>query len=127
MQYKHNKTLVPLSKSSRNNMTKEERKLWYDFLRNYPVKFIRQKIIGNYIVDFYSAQLKLIIEVDGIQHYSEDGIKYDSERTAFLEGYGLKIIRIRNTAVNNDFDKVCRYLDQHIMNLTNTSSEGTHT
>ena len=69
MQSKHNKQLVPFSKQLRKEMTKEERHLWYDFLRNYPVRFSRQKVLGKYIADFYSAQAKLVIELDGSQHY----------------------------------------------------------
>ena len=69
MQRKHNKQIVPLAKELRKEMTKEERRLWYDFLRNYSVRFSRQKVLGKYIVDFYSAEAKLVIELDGSQHY----------------------------------------------------------
>ena len=85
-------------------MTKEERHLWYDFLRSYPVRFSRQKVLGYYIADFYSAQAKIIIELDGSQHYADDQRAKDEERTAFLEGYGLKVIRIPNIEVNRNFD-----------------------
>lgn len=91
MQSKHNRQLVPLAKQLRKEMTKEERHLWYDFLRSYPVRFSRQKVLGKYIVDFYSAEAKLIIELDGSQHYERDHMAKDAERTAFLEGYGLKV------------------------------------
>lgn len=111
MQSKHNKELVPLAKQLRKEMTKEERHLWYDFLRTYPVRFSRQKVLGKYIVDFYSAQAKLIIELDGSQHYEKDNAEKDAERTAFLKGYGLTIIRIPNNAVNNNFRGVCEYID----------------
>ena len=73
-------------------MTPEERHLWYDFLRKYPIRFNRQKIIGNYIVDFYCAKAKIIIELDGSQHYETASIKNDIERTLFLEQYGFTII-----------------------------------
>ena len=89
MQYKHNKELVPFAKELRKKMTKEERHLWYDFLRGYPVRFLRQKVIGKFIVDFYCAEAKLVIELDGSQHGEAEAIEYDSERTAFLKNYGL--------------------------------------
>ena len=95
MQRKHNKQIVPAAKMLRKNMTKEERHLWYDYLRTHPVRFSRQKVLGKYIADFYSAEARLVIELDGGGHYSENGQQYDAERTAFLEGYGLKVIRIR--------------------------------
>ena len=75
MQSKHNKQLVPLAKKLRNDMTKEERHLWYDFLRSYPVRFSRQKVLGKYIVDFYSAEARLVIELDGSQHYENRSIQ----------------------------------------------------
>ena len=75
MQSKHNKQLVPLARALRKNMTKEERRLWYDFLRDYPVRFSRQKVLGRYIADFYSAEAKLIIELDGSQHYEDENIR----------------------------------------------------
>ena len=111
MQYKYNKQLVPLAKHLRKEMTKEERHLWYDYLRTYPVRFSRQKVLGKYIVDFYSAEVKLVIELDGSQHYEEDTIQQDSERTAFLEDYGLKVIRIPNNEVMKNFCGVCEYID----------------
>ena len=96
MQSKHNKQLVPFAKQLRKEMTKEERHLWYDFLRSYPVRFSRQKVLGKYIVDFYSAEAKIVIELDGSQHY---------------EGYGLTVIRIPNNEVNTNFRSVCEYID----------------
>ena len=114
MDRKHNHSLVPNAKSLRNHMTKEERRLWYDFLRLYPVKFSRQKVLGKYIVDFYSAEAKLIIELDGSQHYEENGIEYDAERTVYLEQYELRVVRIPNNYVNEQFREVCEYID-HIV------------
>ena len=114
MQSKHNKQLVPLEKQLRREMTKEERHLWYDFLRSYPVRFSRQKVLGRYIADFYSASAKLVIELDGSQHYEDDSAEKDAERTAFLEGYGLKIIRIPNIEVNRNFEGVCAYIDAEV-------------
>ena len=111
MDYKHNKALVPNAKNLRKTMTKEERHLWYDFLRSYPVKFLRQKIVGKYIVDFYCAEAKLIVELDGSQHYEEKGMEYDAERTAYLEQYGIRVLRIPNNEVNKNLSGVCEYID----------------
>ena len=111
VQPKHNKELTPLAKQLRREMTKEERHLWYDFLRTYPIRFSRQKVLGRYIVDFYSAKAKLVIELDGSQHYETDRVEKDAERTAFLNGYGLQVIRIPNHEVNENFEGVCAYID----------------
>ena len=111
MQSKHNKQLVPLAKHLRKEMTKEERHPWYDYLRTYPVRFLRQKVLGKYIVDFYCAEAKLIIELDGYQHYEDRSIENDAQRTAFLEGYGLKVIRIPNNEVNQNFRGICEHID----------------
>ncbi|MBE6836350.1 MAG: DUF559 domain-containing protein [Ruminococcaceae bacterium] len=114
MDRKHNKNLVAYARELRNNMTKEERHLWYDFLRDYPVRFSRQKILGKYIVDFYSASAKIIIELDGSQHYGDIGKEYDGRRDKYLEEYGMKIIRIPNNEINENFYGVCEYLDNEI-------------
>ena len=111
MQRKHNKNIVPTARMLRKNMTKEEKHLWYDFLRKYPVRFSRQKILGKYIVDFYCAEAKLVIELDGSEHYTEKGLQYDEERTDFLGGYGLTVVRIPNTEINNNFQGVCEHID----------------
>ena len=92
-------------------MTKEERHLWYDFLCSYPIRFSRQKVLGKYIADFYSAEAKLAIELDGSQHYEADALQIDADRTAFLERYGLTIIRIPNNEVSRNFRGVCEYID----------------
>lgn len=111
MQSKHNRRLVPLAKQLRKEMTKEERHLWYDFLRSYPVRFSRQKVLGKYIADFYSAEAKLVIELDGSQHYEPVNTQNDEERTEFLKGYGLTIIRISNNEINRNFRGVCEHID----------------
>ena len=95
MQRKHNKSIVITAKMLRKNMTKEEKHLWYDFLRIYPVRFSRQKILGKYIADFYCAEAKLIVELDGSGHYTKEGKQHDEERTAFLEEYGLTVTEYR--------------------------------
>ena len=111
MQNKHNKTIVPTAKMLRKNMTREEKHLWYDFLRTYAVRFSRQKVLGKYIADFYCAEAKLVIELDGSQHFTEDEKQYDAERTRFLEVYGLKVVRIPNGEVGRNFRGVCEYID----------------
>lgn len=111
---KHNRELVPVAKQLRKNMTKEERKLWYDFLSKYPIRFCRQKVLGKYIVDFYCFRAKLVIELDGSQHYEETEIQKDKQRTDFLEKYGLTVIRIPNNEVNQNFTGVCEYIDMLI-------------
>ena len=111
MQSKHNKQLVPFAKQLRKEMTKEERHLWYDFLRTHPIRFTRQKVLGKYIADFYSAEAKLVIELDGSQHYEDSNVVKDTERSAFLEGYGLTIIRIPNNEITRNFRGVCEYID----------------
>ena len=111
MRSKHNKQLVPFAKQLRKNMTKEEKHLWYDFLHDYPIRFSRQKILGEYIADFYCAKAGLVIELDGLQHYEVEAMAKDEKRTAFLEGYSLKVIRITNSEVNTNFAGVCMYID----------------
>ena len=109
---KHNKSIVPAAKILRKNMTKEESHLWYDFLRTYPVRFSRQKVLGKYIADFYCAEAKLIIELDGSGHYTDNGKQHDEERTAFLQAYGITVIRITNREIHQNFRGVCEYIEQ---------------
>ncbi len=118
MQRKHNKELVPVAKTLRKNMTKEEKHLWYDFLRTHAVRFSRQKVLGKYIADFYSAEAKLVIELDGSGHYTDEGKLYDAIRTDFLEEYGLTVIRILNAEVNKNFRGVCEYINYVIQSLS---------
>ncbi len=95
-------------------MTKHERKLWYDFLSNYPVRFQRQKTIGNYIVDFYCAKVALIIEVDGCGHYTDEGIARDDDRTKSLESMGLNILRKTNLDISGNFSGVCQMIEHEV-------------
>ena len=111
MRSKHNRQLVPFAKQLRKEMTKEERHLWYDFLREYPIRFTRQKVLGKYIADFYCARAGLVVELDGSQHYEEEALAKDAERTAFLEVYKLRVLRIQNNEVNRNFEGVCLYID----------------
>ena len=103
----NNPKLKPYAQKLRREMTKEERHLWYDFLKDLPVNVNRQKVIGKYIVDFYIASYEIVIELDGSQHYEEEGINSDKERDAFLNGLGLIVLRYSNDDVNNNFDGVC--------------------
>ncbi|MGN0976846.1 MAG: endonuclease domain-containing protein [Faecousia sp.] len=111
MEYKHNKELVDNARNLRKNMTKEERHLWYDFLRQYPVRFSRQKILGKYIADFYCAQAKIVIELDGSQHFEPENLQKDAQRTQFLQGYDITVLRIPNNEVMHNFEGVCQYID----------------
>ena len=116
---KHNPNLVGNAKALRKGMTAEERHLWYDFLRTYPVRFLRQKVLGKYIVDFYCAKAKLVIELDGSQHYRTQGMEHDAERTAFLSEYGITVLRIPNTEVSQNFRGVCEWIDLQIKSAMN--------
>ena len=111
---KHNPELTFNARKNRKDMTPQEKHLWYDFLRMYPVNFLKQKVIDNYIVDFYCPKAKLVIEIDGGHHYTKETMKYDKIRTDYLEDFGLKIIRISNNDVNNGFYEVCEHLDREI-------------
>ena len=114
----NNSKLTGNAKALRKNMTKEERHLWYDFLKTLPITVNRQKVIGNYIVDFYIATAKLVIELDGSQHYEDKGIENDTKRDAFLNDLGIKVLRYSNLDVNQRFESVCK----DILNNINTSS-----
>ena len=109
-----NSKLTPAARALRKNMTPQERHLWYDFLLKYPVKFRRQEVIGRFIVDFYSPKTKLVIELDGSQHYSQEGMEHDRERTAYLEGLGCTVIRFSNHEVDFEFQAVCEKIN-HIL------------
>ena len=106
--------LLTNARNLRKNMTKEERHLWYDFLRDYPEHIYKQRIVGKYVVDFYCAAAQLVIELDGSQHYEQNGLAYDAERSAYLENLDLAILRIPNNAVNQNFDGVCTYIHRMI-------------
>ncbi|MBQ7873182.1 MAG: DUF559 domain-containing protein [Clostridia bacterium] len=105
---------IVLAKNLRKRSTPQEKHLWYDFLKNYEVKFQRQKAIGEYIVDFYCPSLKIAIEIDGNQHYSKEGIEKDKIRTEEINKQGIQIIRIPNKQIDKDFTWVCGYLDAEI-------------
>ena len=114
----YNKENIPLAKELRKNMTPWERKLWYDFLRYYPVRFQRQKAIGNYIVDFYCAKARLVIELDGGGHYTPEQIRKDELRTKDLESMNLMVVRICNLDIDRNFRGVCEYIDLTVKSLS---------
>ena len=107
----YNKANIPLAKNLRKNMTPWERKLWYEFLRDYPIRFQRQKAIGSYIVDFYCAKAKLIIELDG-GHYTDGKMIEDEIRTRHLENMYLNVLRICNLDIDKNFYNVCEHIDR---------------
>ena len=105
-----NDGLLENARKLRKEMTPQERKLWYLFLRTYPIKFYKQRIIGPYIADFYCASAKLVIEIDGSQHFDEAGQTKDAQRSAYLDGLGLQVIRYSNADINCRFDQVCQQI-----------------
>ena len=105
-------------------MTKEEKHLWYDFLKLLPLTVNRQKVIKNYIVDFYIAEAGLVIELDGSQHYEEEGIQKDKIRDEHLKSLGFKVLRYTNLDINWRFKEVCADMKNHIVEICNTSSDG---
>ena len=110
----HNKNNEKFARQLRKEMTPWERKLWYCFLKEYPVRFQRQKCIDNFIVDFYCFQAKLIIELDGGGHYHPESKERDENRTKILEKYGLKVVRFCNTDIDKNFYGVCTVIDQEV-------------
>jgi very-short-patch-repair endonuclease len=107
---------IPFAKQLRREATPQENHLWYDFLRHYPVRFQRQKAIGSYIVDFYCHKAKLVIEIDGTQHFESEGQEYDAIRTMHLEQLGLHVLRVSNRQINEEFGRVCEYIDLTVQN-----------
>ena len=99
-------------------MTPWERKLWYEFLRNYPIRFQRQKAIGNYIADFYCARVQLVLELDGGGHYTAEQEEKDEFRTKELESLNCTILRICNLDIDRNFEGVCEYIDSAVKNLS---------
>ena len=102
----HSDYILRRSQLLRKNMTKEERHLWYDFLKEYPVQFKRQVPFDNYIVDFYCFRAKLVVELDGSQHCEPEGLAYEQKRTAYLESKGLTVLRVSNLDVMRNFHAV---------------------
>ena len=115
------KELLENAKSLRRNMTRQERRLWYDFLKDYPIKIYKQRIIDNFIADFYCHKAKLIIEIDGSQHYTPEGKEYDRFRTEIMNQHGLFVLRFTNGDIDNCFDGVCHFIDKTIKERMNLS------
>jgi len=107
----YNNKLIPTVMELKKEMTPQERLLWYLYLRSHPLRFQRQKTIGDYIVDFYCHSAKMVVEIDGSQHYSDEGKADDSKRDDFLKKYGLQTIRIADSDVNQHFYAVCQYIN----------------
>lgn len=103
----YNPSLIGRARAMRRKMTVAEKRLWYDGLQCLPYRFRRQRPIGRFIVDFYCPELKLVIEVDGESHFSDQGLAYDDERTSFLESLGLKVMRFANSDVMNCLESIC--------------------
>ena len=118
MDNRRNRKLVENARNLRREMTKEERHLWYDYLRNHPVKFRRQAVFGKFIVDFYCAKAKLVIELDGSQHYEPENRQADQLRTEYLEKFGVMVLRIANSEISGNFRGVCEHIDQLIQDRT---------
>ena len=112
---KHNPNLTTLAQQLRKNMTKQERHLWYDFLKSLPVMVHRQKVFGQYIADFYIAEGKLIIELDGAQHYEQEGREADIIRDAYFQSLGMTVLRYSNSDVNYRFESVCQDIWNHLL------------
>ena len=109
-----NYKLTNNARKLRKSMTKEERHLWYDFLKGLPLTIHRQKVIGQYIVDFYIADAKLVIELDGSQHYENEGVEKDTERDDYLRSAGITVLRYANSDINRDFQGVCEDIWNHL-------------
>ena len=110
----YNREMRERARELRRNMTPQEKRLWYNFLSSYDVKIYRQRSIGGFIVDFYCSKVKLAIEIDGSQHYTEEGAQYDSERSIVLKKYGVETIRFSNLDIDRNFEGVCQEIDSII-------------
>ena len=116
MHVKRNFKLLDQARELRRNLTPQEKRLWYRFLRTYPVKIYKQRIIESFIADFYCASAKLVIEIDGSQHFTSQGKAYDEERSMIMSQYGIKTIRFSNADVDRRFQSVCACIHEEIQN-----------
>ena len=114
MKYYYNGDLQIIARDLRKRMTKQERHLWYDFLKSYEHQFYRQRIIDRFIADFYCPASKLVVELDGGEHYTEKKMLDDEHRTLIINQYGIHVVRIPNNEIDNNFYNVCTYLDSII-------------
>ena len=120
----YRKDNIPLAKELRKNMTPWERKLWFEFLRDYPIRFQRQKAIGDYIADFYNAKARLIVELDGGGHYEPEAVERDKERSKTLEAMNLTVLRFCNNEVDRQFSSVCGRINEAVRESLPQSSCG---
>ena len=118
---KKNSALLQVARILRRNMTRQEKHLWYDFLQHYPVKIYKQRIIDHFVADFYCHSARLVIELDGSQHYTAQGRLQDAQRTEILEKYGLYVLRFSNLDIDERFEGVCRMIDKIIKERTGSS------
>ena len=109
--------LTSFSQKLRKEMTREESHIWYDFLKKLPFTVNRQKVIGNYIADFYIAECKIVIEIDGSQHYDGEKREYDSARDAYFASKGILVLRYKNRDINERFSAVCSDIKKNIEKL----------
>lgn len=114
MSLPYNSKLIPYAKELRKNATPWERKLWFYFLKDYPVRFQRQKVIDNFMVDFYCHKAALVIELDGGGHFFEEQMDYDARRTVILEKSNLKVLRFTNFEIDENFHEVCSLIDKEV-------------
>ena len=114
MSLPYNKELTPLAKKLRRDATPQERRLWYEFLKDYPVRFQRQKVIDDYIVDFFCHAARLVIELDGDQHGEIENIHRDALRTAELEALGLRVLRFSNQEIERSPEAVCSAINRAV-------------
>ena len=125
MNERNNSKLTRNAQMLRKSMTKEERHLWYDFLKSQEVTFNRQKVIGKYIADFYCAEKQLVIELDGSQRYMDEGQQADKERDAYFASLGLKVLRYSNRQIHTQFDSVCNDILRHLTTSSVTADAAT--
>jgi very-short-patch-repair endonuclease len=119
MFFEYDHALIKKAKELRKNMTPAERKLWYEFLRKYPVRFLNQKVLDGYILDFYCAKARFCVEMDGYQHMSVTNREHDAVRTGLLNRYGISVIRFSNDEINYRFEEVCEKIEQKVKELMN--------
>ena len=113
----YDKELISRARKLRREMTPQERHLWYDYLRTYPVKFYRQRVIDHYIADFYCSKARLVVELDGSQHFTDAGMEYDEKRTEVFKSYNITVIRFDNLDVEETFSIVCEKIDSAVKEL----------
>ena len=116
MNQTNNPVLKQYSQKLRRDMTKEEKHLWYDYLKTLPFTINRQKVVGNYILDFYCSKAKIAIELDGSQHFEKDGQEKDIERDEYLGRQGITVLRYSNYDINHHFEEVCIDIEKHLSN-----------